>query len=267
NICKPEDGGSQGGFCGDDTCDSDEDQASCCKDCGCTGGEFCDTGSNICKPDDSGSQGGFCGDNECNGEENSGNCCKDCGCTGGEYCEYESNICKPEDGGSQGGFCGDDTCDSDEDQASCCKDCGCTGGEYCEYESNICKPEDDGTDGGSTDGGPSGYKCCQSTEGMDACRVDLDQPCPGKYEDLPDEWVDPNAPGNCISPGPGMTDPPWCDMTSGGDPTGGDDHPDCYDAITDATCGELAGCQWCEGDSDPHSCFPDEYTCGSGGKV
>jgi putative cell wall-binding protein len=264
NICKPEDGGSQGGFCGDNECNGEENSGNCCKDCGCTGGEYCEYESNICKPEDGGSQGGFCGDNECNGEENSDNCCKDCGCTGGEYCEYDSNICKPE---IQDGFCGDNECNGEENSGNCCKDCGCTGGEYCEYESNICKPEDDGTDGGSTDGGPSGYKCCQSPDDMDACRVDLDQPCPDKYQDLPDEWVDPNAPANCISPGPGMTDPPWCDMTSGGDPTGGDDHPDCYDAITDATCGELAECQWCEGDSAPHSCFPDDYTCGSGGKV
>ena len=293
--------GSSGGhesYCGDGDCNGQESIYDCCNDCGCQSGDYCDYESNICKPD-TGSQAGFCGDNECNGQENTGTCCKDCGCDGGDYCDYESNICKPEDSGSQAGYCDDGYCRPEEGENcdSCQQDCGCPSNEFCNTAGE-CQYEDDG--------GPSGYKCCQSTENMDACRVDLDQACPGMYQDLPNEWVDPNAPANCISPGPGMTDPPWCDMTSGGDPTGGscnkdgtcdsdeeqfgccmdcgcpdgnyckddtgeclmdgtgDDHTDCYPPESETECAALEGCIWCEGDSAPHSCFPKDYTCGSG---
>ena len=287
-------GGSSGGdepYCGDNECNGQESIHDCCKDCGCQSGDYCDEGSNICKPD-SGSQGGFCGDYDCRPHEgeNCGSCEQDCGCGADHECT-SAGICEPVGTAPE---CGDNKCDPGEDCS--CIDCPCLGGQHCEDGQCV----DDQQSGG--EGGPSGYKCCQSTEDKDACRVELDQACPGMYQDLPDEWVDPNTPANCISPGPGMTDPPLCDTSSGGDQTGGncgdgtcdpeDEESCCKDCgcpdghhckedtgeclmdentsggvgcashITQPTCDPVAECQWCPDDPADAKCFPVEQQCG-----
>ena len=113
----------------------------------------------------------------------------------------------------------------------------------------------------SGNSGDSGYKCCESTQGQDACRVDLDQACPPMYEDLPNEWVDTNAPANCIHPGPGMTNPPWCD-TSGGSSTSssndcGDNYCDRYNGEDCNSCIPDCGCPASDFCTSSGECIPD----------
>ena len=124
-------------YCGDGTCDGDEDCASCAEDCGaCCGDGSCDA-----------AQGEDCT-----------TCAADCGCGCGEVCEAggcvftacEGLACGDDGcGGSCGdcpehhacvagacvfvSWCGDGACDDDEDCASCAEDCGeCCGDGVCD---------------------------------------------------------------------------------------------------------------------------------------
>jgi len=94
-------------YCGDDTCDSDEDCESCESDCG------------PCGP--------VCGDGTCDSDEDVDSCPEDCHpgpscgdgtCDSDEDCESCENDCGP-----CGPVCGDGTCDSDEDADTCPADC------------------------------------------------------------------------------------------------------------------------------------------------
>ncbi|MDP7493142.1 MAG: hypothetical protein QGG26_09250 [Candidatus Undinarchaeales archaeon] len=162
----------------------------------------------------------------------------DCDYAAGENCKTKPNICPCDlpdfphcdpshadadargcwgEGGPPISHCGDGTClaTDGEDCNTCAHDCGCPSGDVCKSDGQ-CGP--DSTSGGG--GGDSGYKCCESTQGMDACAIALDQPCPPMFEDLPDEWVDPDNPSNCIHPGPGAPNPPECPTDGSGTSTG-----------------------------------------------
>jgi hypothetical protein len=110
--------------CGDDTCDADEDEGSCCIDCGCADGSSCVDAA--CTPDP------FCGDAACNGAETQDDCCDDCGCAEGSACQEGACVVLP--------VCGDGTCNGAETQDDCCDDCGC--GETYTCEANACSCTD-----------------------------------------------------------------------------------------------------------------------------
>jgi hypothetical protein len=80
-------------YCGDGTCDDDENHESCPNDC-------------YEEPYDE-----YCGDGVCNGFENCTSCSQDCGA-----CGY-------------GPYCGDGSCNGSESCSSCSGDCGECGGE------------------------------------------------------------------------------------------------------------------------------------------
>ena len=79
-------------YCGDDSCDSDENCSVCEEDCG------------MCEPET------YCGDGICNGDEDCSTCSEDCG----------SCSSRP--------YCGDGICNSGETCLTCAVDCGsCSG--------------------------------------------------------------------------------------------------------------------------------------------
>ena len=125
-------------YCGDGTCDPDEDADSCPIDCGgdycgdgvCNGVESCVTcpGDCISKTTGSPSSRYCCGDGTCEGAEDSSNCAIDCGgsssyCGDGTCDPGEDSSNCPEDCGTSS-YCGDGTCDPGEDQCNCSNDCG-----------------------------------------------------------------------------------------------------------------------------------------------
>ena len=111
--------------CGDDVCSSDENSTSCCTDCGCEEGYYCE--ENECVPNETSSTGNgsssmgsssnssnpvyynpelnvhlndipstFCGDGVCSGAETTSNCCADCGCDNpSDTCENNTCISAP----------------------------------------------------------------------------------------------------------------------------------------------------------------------------
>jgi formylglycine-generating enzyme required for sulfatase activity len=125
-------------WCGDGTCDSDEDCDTCPQDCGgCCGngacepwfGEHCescleDCGCTVCGET---CQAEVCTFTACIGRE-----CGEDGCGGScgtcqMYHECQSGMCVYVP------WCGDKTCDPNEDCSVCAVDCPCTGcGESCE---------------------------------------------------------------------------------------------------------------------------------------
>lgn len=121
-------------FCGDGTCDADEDCSTCATDCGacppvcgdgvCEEGEDCSSCASDC-----GTCPPTCGNAACEEGEDCSSCPDDCGtcppvcgdavCDSGEDC----STC-PSDCGTCPPACGDGTCDSGESQCSCPSDCG-----------------------------------------------------------------------------------------------------------------------------------------------
>jgi hypothetical protein len=108
--------------CGDGTCDADEDETSCCDDCGCAEGSSCV--ESVCTPDP------FCGDGTCNGAETQDDCCDDCGCAEGSACQEGACVVLP--------YCGDGSCNGTETMDDCCDDCGCGEGYTCEDNACAC---------------------------------------------------------------------------------------------------------------------------------
>jgi hypothetical protein len=170
-------------FCGDETCDKDEDCLSCADDCGeCPGecpDETCDPGED-CEtcPEDCGECSGICGDETCDEGENCESCSDDCGeCCGNETCEADfdedCNTC-PSDCGE---CCGNEECeaDLDEDCQTCPGDCGkCCGNETCEAG------HDETCDTCPLDcGSCCGNESCEAALGEDCntCPADCGQCC------------------------------------------------------------------------------------------
>lgn len=115
-ICKfPE-------YCGDGTCNSNENCGNCAEDCACAKNTRCDAnqcvtycGNGICELNEEGickADCQWCGDNSCNDNEDYKICPQDC----------EGPV-----------ICGDKICDNNE---NCCIDCGCDSGYEC--VSNSC---------------------------------------------------------------------------------------------------------------------------------
>ncbi len=225
----------EGGSGGATDCGQHVTQAACdvtgmCK--WCEG----DSAPNSCFPMEytcQGSTGGYCGDSNCAGTEGEdcNTCSQDCGCPSGDICKSDGH-CSPDTATS--GYCGDYSCNPGEDYTTCCKDCKCPDGTLCDTNSNTCV-----TDTSSSSNDDSGYVCCQPSEsGADACRVDLGGACPNGFSHLDNEWVDPYNPANCIYPGPGATNPPFCPADGSGTSSGDyiPPRPPSYD-----TCGN---CHW-----------------------
>jgi secreted trypsin-like serine protease len=94
--------GVQGPFCGDDTCDTDEDCSNCATDCGACpavcGDGSCDANEdcNSCATDCGDCP--FCGDGSCDANEDCDSCSADCGACPtcaprGDYCSSKSDCC------------------------------------------------------------------------------------------------------------------------------------------------------------------------------
>ena len=117
--------GLGGTYCGDNTCQSNENCFTCSNDCVCQEGYECDSLTEKCKllPK--------CGDGSCDPNENCMSCEQDC------YCS-DNQVCSPSrvNANSRGCYsvsCGDGHCDSEyENQDNCCNDCGCPTGKTCE---------------------------------------------------------------------------------------------------------------------------------------
>lgn len=119
----PQESSSEGGSrCGDDVCDADENEGSCCVDCGCAAGSSCVDA--VCTPDP------VCGDAMCNGEETVDDCCIDCGCVEGSACQDGACVVLP--------VCGDGVCNGTETMDDCCDDCGCGDDYGCEANACVC---------------------------------------------------------------------------------------------------------------------------------
>jgi len=176
-------------YCGDGTCDPDEDINTCPGDCGgafcgdgtCDPGENCNSCSSDCISKTTGSPSSryCCGDGTCEGAEDSSNCAVDCGgsdpvCGDGTCDPGEDSSNCPEDCGS-GPVCGDDTCDPGEDQCNCSDDCGtppstetsCTDGDDNDCDNDV---DCDDTD---CDGDPACPDCLARgeacTDGSECC--------------------------------------------------------------------------------------------------
>ena len=91
-------------YCGDNTCDADEDCSTCASDCGvCTSSSSSSSSSRttILPP--------YCGDSVCQPDESAYDPRDDTGC------ETDCGMLE---------YCGDNTCNADEDCSSCESDCG-----------------------------------------------------------------------------------------------------------------------------------------------
>lgn len=116
---------SSAGWCGDNTCDSNEDSSWCPTDCGggsstnyCDG--ICGNGEDSSCPGDCGSTSSSCPSTIANDYTNSYTCSSTC--SGG--CNYDSQGCPSTCWESTAGYCGDNVCDGNEDSTSCSVDCG-----------------------------------------------------------------------------------------------------------------------------------------------
>ena len=128
-----------GTYCGDGSCDSNEDCDSCMADCGCSGGEVCCSGN--CEE--------CCSDSDCDHDEvcDGNECEPDVECTSDSDCDDDEVCCDNE--------CEEPECfmdsDCDDDQDSCvsyyCDNAGECDAE-CEYDDSDCD-EEDVCDGGS----------------------------------------------------------------------------------------------------------------------
>lgn len=116
-ICKfPE-------YCGDGTCNSNENCGTCAEDCVCAKNTRCEAnqcvtycGNGICELNEEGickADCQWCGDDDCNNNEDYKTCPQDC----------ERPV-----------ICGDKICDTNE---NCCRDCGCNVGYECVRNSCI----------------------------------------------------------------------------------------------------------------------------------
>ena len=72
-----------------------------------------------------------------------------------------------------------------------------------------------------------------------------------------------NNPNNCPCDQPHAPNcnPSHADADERGCWGSGGTNTDCAQHITQATCEPVSECKWCEGDSSPYSCFPNDYTC------
>jgi hypothetical protein len=111
--------------CGDNICDTTENQQTCCLDCGCPAGKECY--NNVCVALSR------CGNGICEVEENCYDCPKDCKCKTNEYCSKETKECMlPQ--------CGNGKCEPFEGPDNCCIDCKCTiPGEFCNLTTKKCE--------------------------------------------------------------------------------------------------------------------------------
>jgi hypothetical protein len=109
-------GMGQGTICGDGICDSDEDHASCPRDCEVGGfGGLGGTGPS----GGTGGGGNSCGNGTCNLGEDGTSCPADCFCGNGVCDEGENYTTCPEDGC----MCGNGTCNPGESDSNCPVDC------------------------------------------------------------------------------------------------------------------------------------------------
>jgi len=98
-------------WCGDGTCDPDEDCGACPSDCACGCGEACLGTTCVFAACD----GKVCGDDGCGGS---------CGkCAAHHECQKGACVYAP--------WCGDGACDANETCASCAADCVCSCGQAC----------------------------------------------------------------------------------------------------------------------------------------
>ena len=114
------------GVCGNDVCESAENQRSCCIDCGCPSGKECR--NNVCVSPQS-----ICGNGICENGENCYDCPKDCKCKDNEYCSEQTKKCiSPQ--------CGNGKCEPFESSENCCDDCICDiTGELCNTTTHKCE--------------------------------------------------------------------------------------------------------------------------------
>lgn len=175
-------------YCGDGTCDPDEDQCNCPDDCGtppsaessCTDGidNDCDADTDCDDADCSSDLGCTCGNGICDQGEDCNTCSADCisrtsppkfaYCCGDGVCEgaEDSIICAIDCGVPA--ICGDGTCDAGEDKCSCPDDCG----EPLSAETNCTDGMDEDCDG-DTDCGDSD---CDGDPACPSCKV-KGEPC------------------------------------------------------------------------------------------
>lgn len=141
-------------YCGDGTCNGNEDCSSCSIDCGCYGQQIC-----VPSRQGSNSKGCYtiqCGDGYKDSGETSQTCCQDAGCPSNKQCV--NNACKTDEGGycssayeCVGNYCvhskcssqpylaNDGYCDSSvgENCGNSPSDCGCSSG-YCKTDTGQC---------------------------------------------------------------------------------------------------------------------------------
>ncbi len=206
-----------GPSCGDGTCSGAENCANCATDCGCTGGNTCQSG--VCAPP--------CGDGTCNPNigENCATCAADCGCTGGNTCQ--NGVCA--------GPCGDGTCDTagGENCATCATDCGCTGGNTC--QNGVCAP-------------PCGDGTCDPSIGENCATCAADCGCTGGNTCQNGVCAGPCGDGTCDTAGGEncATCATDCGCTGGNTCQNGVCAPPCGDGTCDPTIGE--NCATCAAD-------------------
>ncbi|MDP7081267.1 MAG: cell wall-binding repeat-containing protein [Candidatus Undinarchaeales archaeon] len=172
-------------YCGDGTCNGDEDQALCCADCGCSGFYVCHDGRCLPPKPPASDECAVC-EWECDIQ------------IGGDHedCIHQrcDSVCYVPS------VCGDGTCDADEDQTNCCTDCFCHGDDQCHSDGRCLPPKPPHND----ECGTCEWDCkVQIGVGYDDC---LDQRCGG---------VCPAATADETPPDCAITDPVAGDVVSG----------------------------------------------------
>jgi len=141
-------GGGGESWCGDDTCDPDEDTCTCEVDCGVSCGDGCVGTTEDCEPPDAPTTDycedtyGYPGTWTCDSQCDYSSCDSDFFC-GDEVCTIppEDTYCTEDCAGD--GVCGDGTCDPDEDTCNCEQDCGVSCGDGCKGTGEVCDGSDD----------------------------------------------------------------------------------------------------------------------------
>ena len=107
-------------YCGDKTCDANENCGICALDCSCVTNTHCE--SNKCIT--------YCGNGVCEANEES-QCKEDCKWCGDSSCNNNENYATCPIDCSKPIVCGNSVCDTEENTQNCCKDCSCNSGFSC----------------------------------------------------------------------------------------------------------------------------------------
>ncbi len=255
-YCEPYDGETQencasdcygSSYCGDGTCDSNEDTSSCYADCGGT------------YPGDENSCPSFA---YSMWDSNNVRYCK---LNNAEKCDYNYPSYLTDDGSyteancPTAGYCGDGTCDSNEDGWSCPADCAGVSPYTCADDPNYCHS--------TTDCQNAGHNWCYFSDGTQHCQtsacplVDIcgDNVCSSTEDSS-------SCPGDCgalIQCGDNNTCAPgdWCaDYAKGWCCPNGQmicSTGECVNSMSECPSSSYCGDGTCDMNEDPSSCFSD----------